>query len=87
MDKKIAGLKASVDLTRTWIHVDMDAFYAAVEELHDPSLVCPARLSYCMSKQVWQDRLEECIRPSFMAGQGCISCHLSLPVVEHYIKP
>ena len=39
MDKKIAALKASIDLTRTWIVVDMDAFYAAVEELHDPSLV------------------------------------------------
>ncbi|KAK9800914.1 hypothetical protein WJX73_010443 [Symbiochloris irregularis] len=38
MDKKLAALKATQDLTRTWIHCDMDAFYAAVEELHDPSL-------------------------------------------------
>lgn len=26
------------DLSRVWIHVDMDAFYAAVETLSDPSL-------------------------------------------------
>ena len=39
MDVKIAELKAGVDLSRTWMHVDMDAFYAACEELDDPSLV------------------------------------------------
>ena len=36
---KIAALKASADLTRTWLHIDMDAFFASVEELDDPSLV------------------------------------------------
>ena len=40
MDAKLAGMQASMDLTRTWIVVDMDAFFASVEELDDPSLVC-----------------------------------------------
>ena len=39
MDAKIAELKAGAHLTRTWIHMDMDAFFAAVEELDNPSLV------------------------------------------------
>lgn len=39
MDGKIAKLVAERDLTHTWIHVDMDAFFASVEELHDPRLV------------------------------------------------
>ncbi|BDA41352.1 probable DNA polymerase IV at N-terminal half [Coccomyxa sp. Obi] len=38
MDAKLAKLKAEMDLTRTWMHVDMDAFFAAVEELDEPSL-------------------------------------------------
>ncbi|KAJ0437364.1 putative DNA-directed DNA polymerase [Helianthus annuus] len=37
-DKRIAELEATRDLTRTWLHVDMDAFYAAVETLSNPSL-------------------------------------------------
>lgn len=37
-DLKIAELEASRDLSRIWLHVDMDAFYAAVETLEDPSL-------------------------------------------------
>jgi len=41
MDIKMAALKASADLTRTWLHIDMDAFFASVEELDDPSLVSP----------------------------------------------
>lgn len=37
-DRKIAELEATRDLSRIWLHVDMDAFYAAVETLADPSL-------------------------------------------------
>ncbi|KAI3675350.1 hypothetical protein L1987_84939 [Smallanthus sonchifolius] len=37
-DKIIAELEATRDLSRTWLHVDMDAFYAAVETLSNPSL-------------------------------------------------
>ena len=39
MDRKILALEATRDLTKTWAHVDMDAFYAAAEELANPSLV------------------------------------------------
>lgn len=31
-------LEASRDLSKIWLHVDMDAFYAAVETLCNPSL-------------------------------------------------
>ncbi|KAK9056621.1 hypothetical protein SSX86_023983 [Deinandra increscens subsp. villosa] len=37
-DKRIAELEATRDLSRMWLHVDMDAFYAAVETLSNPSL-------------------------------------------------
>lgn len=37
-DKKILELEATRDLSRIWLHVDMDAFYAAVETLCNPSL-------------------------------------------------
>ena len=40
MDAKIAELQAVADLTHTSIHKDMDAFFASVEELDNPSLVC-----------------------------------------------
>ena len=39
MDSKVATLRASADLTRTWLCVDMDAFFAACEELDNPALV------------------------------------------------
>lgn len=38
VDKRVIELEASRDLSRVWLHVDMDAFYAAVETLSDPSL-------------------------------------------------
>ncbi|KAK4741166.1 hypothetical protein SAY87_024754 [Trapa incisa] len=37
-DKRVLELEATRDLTKVWLHVDMDAFYAAVETLCDPSL-------------------------------------------------
>lgn len=37
----MVALQAGRDLTRTWIVVDMDAFFASVEERDDPSLVNP----------------------------------------------
>ncbi|KAJ0077809.1 hypothetical protein Patl1_37414 [Pistacia atlantica] len=37
-DNRVPELEATRDLSRTWLHVDMDGFYAAVETLSDPSL-------------------------------------------------
>ncbi|XP_043709969.1 LOW QUALITY PROTEIN: DNA polymerase kappa [Telopea speciosissima] len=37
-DKRIFELEAARDLSKIWLHVDMDAFYAAVETLENPSL-------------------------------------------------
>lgn len=46
MDRKILALEATRDLTKTWAHVDMDAFYAAAEELANPSLVTLCRFMF-----------------------------------------
>ncbi|CAL9093614.1 unnamed protein product [Musa textilis] len=37
-DNRILELEASRDLSKIWLHIDMDAFYAAVETLENPSL-------------------------------------------------
>lgn len=39
VDAKLIQLQAERDLTRTWLHVDMDAFFAAVAERDRPDLV------------------------------------------------
>ena len=38
LDSTISRLETSRDLTRDIVHVDMDAFYAAVEMRDDPAL-------------------------------------------------
>ncbi|KXZ53568.1 hypothetical protein GPECTOR_6g485 [Gonium pectorale] len=38
VDARIASLEARRDLSRTWLHADMDCFYAAVHELERPEL-------------------------------------------------
>lgn len=37
-DRRILELETKHDTSRIWLHVDMDAFYAAVETLSNPSL-------------------------------------------------
>uniref|UniRef100_A0A0E0KGA9 DNA polymerase kappa n=1 Tax=Oryza punctata TaxID=4537 RepID=A0A0E0KGA9_ORYPU len=37
-EQKVLELEASRDLSKIWLHTDMDAFYAAVEILENPSL-------------------------------------------------
>ncbi|XP_048491699.1 DNA polymerase kappa isoform X3 [Beta vulgaris subsp. vulgaris] len=37
-ERRMTELEAKRDLSRIWLHVDMDAFYAAVETLSNPSL-------------------------------------------------
>ena len=39
VEQAIYTLEAQRDLTRVWLHVDMDAFFASVEELFAPQLV------------------------------------------------
>ncbi|GFH08646.1 UmuC domain-containing protein [Haematococcus lacustris] len=39
MDLKVAELESGRDLSRTWLVVDMDAFFAAVEERDNPGMI------------------------------------------------
>lgn len=39
LDRHVAMLESTRDITRTWLHIDMDAFYAAVELQSRPDLV------------------------------------------------
>ena len=54
-DALMARLELERDLSRIWMHVDMDSFFASVEERHDPSLKdknvagVPARQHLCFS--------------------------------------
>ncbi|KAF9621196.1 hypothetical protein IFM89_016690 [Coptis chinensis] len=48
-DKRIIELEVTRDLSKTWLHVDMDAFYAAVETLHNPLLSGKPMAVGCMS--------------------------------------
>ncbi|KAE8008118.1 hypothetical protein FH972_004660 [Carpinus fangiana] len=36
-DRRVLELEAACDLSRIWLHLDMDVFYAAVETLRNPS--------------------------------------------------
>ena len=38
-DAKIRALELRRDTSRSWAHIDMDAFFCSVEELDDPALV------------------------------------------------
>lgn len=70
MDALVAQLAAGRDLTATWLVVDMDAFFASVEELHDPSLV--RSTTYCL--------LNGCLSPAYCTGQGNTGSLKRLPL-------
>lgn len=36
--EKVAGLTSSVDVSRSWIHIDLDMFFVAIELRDNPSL-------------------------------------------------
>ena len=68
MDCKVAELRATTDLTRIWIHADLDAFFASVEELDDPSLV----------RQPFSEPSGG-LYSSAMAGKGTLLCSMERP--------
>jgi len=48
-ERRIAQLEAGRDLSRTWLVVDMDAFFASVEERDQPSLrLLPVAVGGCV---------------------------------------
>ena len=66
MDRKILALEATRDLTKIWAHVDMDAFYAAAEELANPSLVCHF---------LWQNASSLLMTCTCLCLVSCYSCY------------
>ena len=38
MKRKIVAHSREIDVNRTWVHVDMDMFYAAIEIRDNPEL-------------------------------------------------
>lgn len=52
MERKVAELEERRDLTRVIVHVDMDAFYAAVETRDCPELKDKPMAVGCMSMLV-----------------------------------
>lgn len=62
-DELIEGLRQGRDLTQSWLCVDMDAFFAAVEELEDPTLV-----STCFKRLLAMEWISE------RASHGCRQC-------------
>lgn len=74
MDRKILALEATRDLTKTWAHVDMDAFYAAAEELANPSLVKP---SFLFPGMLCADWLQRRLSTTLIRGFIPDHCHVS----------
>ncbi|CAA6657529.1 unnamed protein product [Spirodela intermedia] len=76
-DKRILELESSRDLSKIWVHSDMDAFYAAVETLENPSLkgkplavggksmICTANYEVCT--EIWCS----CCYAGFIALKLC----------------
>lgn len=77
LDSQIAAMTAGRDLTRTWLVVDMDAFYASVEERDDASLV---RLSLCVAPHIHDCPLaSDSFRSSPKARAARGACRAVLP--------
>ncbi|KAF9813638.1 hypothetical protein IEO21_05470 [Rhodonia placenta] len=64
--RKLVKLESQRDLSQTIVHVDMDAFYASVELLDDPSLEGKAFASYEARKYGVRSGM-----PSFIAKKLC----------------
>ena len=70
MEQRVARLEASRDLTRIWIYVDMDAFFAVCEELANSALV--GRFRFCRAEtHGTPSDLVVCCFPSEACASGC----------------
>ena len=86
-DALVAQLAAGRDLTATWLVVDMDAFFASVEELHDPFLV--RFLQTCASRFHGQLRFIHCrcFKSWIMTpSRQMIMCCMQFPSTVHAVK-